>query len=248
MKIYDVVTRKGLKEFAGVGGDDFILTKNNKVIAVALNTKFNPMAPEIVIVGVGPQKEKRAHLLINSNEYVPLFIKLAVDKWEYRGKFRAVSLNTDNKTIEQHRQHRKHDEVFGILFLEAEDDYSSGMLPEEIPLNAGYPEGATVTVTVNYYERNPAARAECIRHYGATCQICGFDFFKFYGPIGKGYIHVHHIVPLSKISRKYSCNPISDLLPVCGNCHGILHRNRHGLSPKELKFILKQNKIIIRHC
>ncbi|EJX2514780.1 hypothetical protein ODY36_005104 [Salmonella enterica] len=45
-------------------------------------------------------------------------------------------------------------------------------------------------------ERDPGARQACIRHYGAVCKCCGFNFEKTYGEHGKGSIHVHHIRPL----------------------------------------------------
>ena len=39
-------------------------------------------------------------------------------------------------------------------------------------------EGAITQIYVNSYERNRKARNECVRHYGARCMICGFDFEK----------------------------------------------------------------------
>ena len=44
-------------------------------------------------------------------------------------------------------------------------------------------EGAITQIYVNSYERNRKARNECVRHYGARCMICGFDFEKTYGEI-----------------------------------------------------------------
>jgi 5-methylcytosine-specific restriction protein A len=41
-----------------------------------------------------------------------------------------------------------------------------------------YSEGATKTITVNAYERDPTARRACIEYHGAICQCCGFDFEK----------------------------------------------------------------------
>lgn len=98
-----------------------------------------------------------------------------------------------------------------------------------------YPEGMRRTVTVNAYERNPKARQACIAHHGAACQVCGFDFEKTYGEIGKGYIHVHHIKPISEIGKSYEVDPKTDLVPVCPNCHAMLHKRNPPFGVEELR-------------
>lgn len=85
-------------------------------------------------------------------------------------------------------------------------------------------EGAKKTITVNAYERNPIARQKCIDYYGYNCIVCGINFEKVYGEIGKNFIHVHHIIPISEIDKNYKVNPKTDLIPVCPNCHAMLHR------------------------
>lgn len=98
-------------------------------------------------------------------------------------------------------------------------------------------EGATTKVSVNKYERNPKARQECIKHHGYRCKVCGMDFQETYGELGKNFIHVHHIVPISTIGKEYKLDPINDLIPVCPNCHAMLHHSNNGkvLTAEELK-------------
>lgn len=84
-------------------------------------------------------------------------------------------------------------------------------------------EGSKQSKLVSVYERNSRARSQCISHYGPVCTICGFDFEKIYGSIGKGYIHVHHVVPIASISESYIIDPINDLRPLCANCHAMVH-------------------------
>ena len=62
---------------------------------------------------------------------------------------------------------------------------------------AGLPEGAKTTISINRYERDRANRQACIDYYGVICSICGFDHGTVYGKIGDGFIHVHHITPVS---------------------------------------------------
>ena len=78
-------------------------------------------------------------------------------------------------------------------------------------------------VTVNRYERNPIARRKCLEISGARCVVCGFDSEKVYGDNFKNRIEVHHIVPINQIPENYQVNPETDLVPVCPNCHMILH-------------------------
>jgi len=56
-----------------------------------------------------------------------------------------------------------------------------------------FEEGDAKQITSTKYERNPYARQVCIDYYGLKCSVCGFDFSKFYGDLGNGFIHVHHI-------------------------------------------------------
>lgn len=106
----------------------------------------------------------------------------------------------------------------------------------------GLPEGAKMRVEVNRFERNHLNRLACIRLKGAQCSICGFDFVSFFGEIGKGFIHVHHIVPISEIGDNYLINPATDLVPVCPNCHAMLHRMNPPFTIEELRKLLADHK------
>jgi hypothetical protein len=114
------------------------------------------------------------------------------------------------------------------------------LLPSE-EADAELFEGGGITVQVNRFERNPVARKRCIRFYGPTCVVCGFDFEKTYGPIGAGFIHVHHLTPRSTGGRKpRTVDPHKDLRPVCPNCHEMLHRKVPPYSIKELTSMLSK--------
>lgn len=109
------------------------------------------------------------------------------------------------------------------------------MTTEEVLENANYFEGAIKKIAVNTYERNPEARKKCIAYYGTKCVVCYFDFEQTYGELGKSFIHIHHLVPLSEIKSSYRVDPIKDLRPVCANCHAIIHRTNPALSLEMIK-------------
>jgi len=116
------------------------------------------------------------------------------------------------------------------------------MLPEEVHVPSRYTEGASVSVSINAYERNASARAACIAHHGHLCVACGFDFGKVFGEFGKGYIHVHHIVPLSKIDREYEVDPVADLVPICPNCHAMIQRTTPALTVDQLREHIRKSR------
>jgi len=91
------------------------------------------------------------------------------------------------------------------------------------------------------YERDSEARKACIKHYDCKCVVCGIDFEKEYGELGKGFIEVHHIVPISQRGGEYVVDPIKDLRPLCPNCHSMIHRKRDNvLSVEKLKHLFEQ--------
>ena len=96
-------------------------------------------------------------------------------------------------------------------------------------------EGALMTVKANKYERNQKARRECVAKKGYQCLVCGRDFEGTYGEIGKGFIHVHHLTPISSIGKEYQLNVDTDLAPVCPNCHYMLHRRNPPYTIEELQ-------------
>lgn len=115
-------------------------------------------------------------------------------------------------------------------------------IPEEVIDTEVLVEGALVSITVNGYERNPIAREKCLNHHGYSCAVCDFDFGDAYGALGNDYIHVHHIVPLAQIRKEYVVDPINDLVPVCANCHAMLHRQNPPVPVTELRRLMEKQR------
>lgn len=97
-------------------------------------------------------------------------------------------------------------------------------------------EGSLIQVNATAYERDPKLRTECLRIHGTACKICGFNAAAVYGTEFADRIHVHHINPLSEVKASHEVNPKTDLIPVCPNCHMILHSKKEGVyTPEEIK-------------
>lgn len=105
--------------------------------------------------------------------------------------------------------------------------------------NGKYIEGSSNTIDTIVYERNQKARKECLNKYGYKCRVCGLKMEEVYGEVAKKIIDVHHIKPLAEIKNEYEVDPIKDLIPVCPNCHAVIHRA--NISVSELKRMLNKS-------
>lgn len=116
--------------------------------------------------------------------------------------------------------------ILSLLPVESVEDHENVV---------GMQEGRHSRIEVTRYERNPSNRAAAIAFHGAFCKVCGFDFKQVYGSFGHGYIEVHHLVPVSVMGEAYAINPATDLLPLCSNCHSMVHHVNPPLSPGDLE-------------
>ena len=103
-------------------------------------------------------------------------------------------------------------------------------------------EGKQSKRYVTTYERNPRYRKQAIAIHGNSCAACGFNFGKFYGEYAEGFIHVHHIVPVSEFETPKEIDPETDLIPLCANCHSVVHRKKDKtLSIPEVRNLIADN-------
>lgn len=91
-------------------------------------------------------------------------------------------------------------------------------------------EGVEHQYNLTKKERNPELRQKCIEYYKQMwnghirCLCCGFDFGKAYENIGEGYIEIHHVNPHHTFEGEHMVDPLTDLIPLCSNCHSMIHR------------------------
>ncbi len=92
------------------------------------------------------------------------------------------------------------------------------------------------------------------KHYSQNgkiyCSACNFNFEIFYGEIGKGYVEIHHLNPIFAREGNFeqSINEALDgVVPVCANCHRIIHRkNDQLLSIPSLQELIRANGVYKR--
>ena len=107
-------------------------------------------------------------------------------------------------------------------------------------LNA-HQEGNVKEILSKRYERSRINREICLAHKGYSCSVCGFNFLTTYGQLGKDYIEVHHTTPVSVMGDNYTIDIDRDLVPVCSNCHSMIHRKKPPLTIEELKVMIAMN-------
>jgi 5-methylcytosine-specific restriction protein A len=158
-------------------------------------------------------------------------------------KWQSLSLSIKKSPLDLATEQSKLEEIkvwsvrfMTLLLALLPVEYVDEMVSPEL---TGYPEGALFQVTVNRYERDRRNRILCLQARGFSCVVCGFDFEAKYGDLGKDFIHVHHIVPVSQLGDNYVINPVADLVPICPNCHAMVHKRNPPLTVDELRAAMR---------
>jgi 5-methylcytosine-specific restriction protein A len=101
-------------------------------------------------------------------------------------------------------------------------------------------EGGLRTYFGKRFERDPYNRKRAIEIHGYSCVVCGFNYEEVYGERGKDFIEVHHVKPLNTLGGQEEIDPRTDLVPVCSNCHRIIHRRHEDvLSIDQMKELIR---------
>ena len=209
-----VLTNSGMNENSAV---DYIYNYSNLIQGKSYTRTTNAYATEYYL-----QKIHEENGLVGLEKAL-LSLSQHIDYYEYKSGSSVKKIKNIYKN-----------------FLKLIDNkHERAIYPDEVDLDVKYSEGKVKQVLINSYERNPLARKKCIEHYGLNCQVCDFSFEKKFGDLGKSFIHVHHKIDVSIIGNEYSIDPITDLVPVCPNCHSMLHKKRPAYSIEELKQIIK---------
>ena len=119
---------------------------------------------------------------------------------------------------------------------------SAAPLPAEELGEPEYHEGRATQSLRTSRERNPEARRRCIDIHGAKCSVCQIEMHLVYGDIGRGYIHVHHVKPLASAETSRTVDAAKDLVPVCPNCHAMLHQRTPPLEIEQLRNLVEERR------
>ena len=184
--------------------------------------------------------DERDHHVIPFSKVAELFVEESLTHSEANG---SIRWNATLKEGMLHVSHTgKHSDVSGFhqMPLISELSSSESLLAEEVSQDEIFTEGSVVRVSVNRYERDPVARRRCIKLFGPICAVCGFNFAAIYGGSMEGFIHVHHLTPLHQVGKDYIVNPQTDLVPVCPNCHAVIHSKKPPFTISEVRQLIQR--------
>jgi predicted restriction endonuclease len=193
------------------------------------------------IIGIDPEYS-RGYQSMGILHYIGL-------KNQHKGIFENLTINNALEILEKQNSDfslvievlkRLKKQTVNISEQVVKEDIEAELFEEQVT----YREGAVQEYYGKRYERNPESRKKAIEIHGLNCVICGFNFEEVYGERGKDFIEVHHVKPLSAIKEKVEINPETDLVPVCSNCHRMIHRRKDNVySIEQMRAIIKKVNI-----
>ena len=126
---------------------------------------------------------------------------------------------------------------------------SEGSIKTQVTISTIFSEGEygeTDGQDKDFRRRNMELRKACIEYFKQLhdghiiCECCGFDYTKAY-KIDDEYIEIHHRFPFAHTEGEHLVNAATDLVPLCANCHRMIHHGQGGkgkcMSVEELKQI-----------
>ena len=113
-------------------------------------------------------------------------------------------------------------------------------------------EGIRKVKNIQMYERSKKLREAAINRNiingHLECTVCSFDFYAVYGEKGRGYIEIHHQKPIFQYkdqdTTKFLEQALQNVVPVCSNCHRMIHRAKNAPMPVEvLRQVVEQIRV-----
>lgn len=205
-----------------------------------LNTLINAAEnnlPALIKQHIRPDFECIYNDIYSIEELLMMSAKIKSDEDILAGPYGYISSKALEVYIRFYAQKRNID-----LDAISYPDISSIPHPDEEEEEKQRLEGRMTEAKVLRRQRNRQARQQCLEASGYKCYVCGFDFEKVYGEMGKGFLEVHHIKPLASYDDEHPI-PQSDLCALCSNCHSIIHRKKDPIDVKELKLIFEKNNL-----
>lgn len=93
-------TRDEIHQHLGGSKQSYLPTVAGHVVAVCVTPKLNPRAPHVVLCGVGPVISASGAMLAKQPGPVPIFIKRAINRWEYQGPFNVSAAHSSGSRFD----------------------------------------------------------------------------------------------------------------------------------------------------
>ena len=181
-----------------------------------------------IFINYWEQLEKKFKVEIKINENV-----VNKEEFSYFNNWQKFYFRITTPMFYDYEKEKKKDVVCKYVYI------ILAMIFSLLSINViGYEEGKEINEQHLKYERNLINRELCLLANGYRCNVCGFLFEEKYGQIGNDFIEVHHVKPVSMMNENYIVDPIKDLVPLCSNCHSMIHKNNPPFTVSELQKII----------
>jgi hypothetical protein len=98
-KVGSDYTRAQIHASFGGSKQSYLPTVEGRVVAVCITPRLNPRAPQVILCGQGPVIAAAGAALAKQNEPLPVFVKRAVNHWQFQGTLRVVASHTSGPTF-----------------------------------------------------------------------------------------------------------------------------------------------------
>jgi len=99
-------------------GRNYVRFLEGQIASAALSPILNPGVPlEPILVGAGPVRERIAEILCQHELPFPVYVKQAVNQWEYQGQFVVDRCTSSSIEIEQHNARSGRNDIVRIIYL-----------------------------------------------------------------------------------------------------------------------------------
>jgi hypothetical protein len=153
-------------------------------------------------------------------------LPLRARKWRIRFNSPADRLKRTATIGYQLQKHRELAEesakMLASLLRTKRQSFRNNMQLEKVAFKK---EGRQLAAGGSTRERDPKLRMAALQRYGYACKICGFRFEKHFGDF-KDCIEIHHLDPVG-LRKTPSRTELDRVVPLCPNCHRVIHRNEN---------------------
>ncbi len=110
-------TRNEIHDLLGGGPQGYLPHKNGRVVAGCLGSKMNPEAPDVVLVGSGPQTVHWAKVFCEQDYPVPVFVKQQPNEWKHVGEYKVEDWTEDPADLQEYGEKAGRTGITRVLFL-----------------------------------------------------------------------------------------------------------------------------------
>jgi hypothetical protein len=111
-----------INDVFGGNPNTYLRLRAGRITCGCFNVALNPNAPIEILVGIGPQIERSAEILIKQEGAIPVFVKRGVNQWQYQGMMLPIGLDKSLSVIARMSVEAGRNDVSAILMFASVED------------------------------------------------------------------------------------------------------------------------------